>query len=128
LAGIHRATKTNIDENTMNDGIVYQDGLVEISRDTIVFKNYYFPLLTSKIVFIDNIEKVEVKEPSIFTGKYRYHGSGDLRTWFPMDMNRHKRDKIFFLFLKNTWVRIGFTAENSGAVETFFKEKGLLSQ
>jgi hypothetical protein len=111
----------------MNNETVYQDSLVEISGDTIVFKNYYFPLLTSKIVFINNIEKVEVQEPSISTGKYRYHGSGDLRTWYPMDMDRHKRDKIFFLFLKNAWVRIGFTAENSEAIVKYFSEKGLLS-
>ncbi len=61
------------------------------------------------------------------TGKYRYQGTGDIRTWYPLDIARNKRDKIFFLFLKNKWVRIGFTVENSEAIEKYFKEKGLLS-
>jgi hypothetical protein len=71
-------------------------------------------------------EKVEVKEPSMRTGKNRFHGTGDLQTWFPMDVSRNTRDKMFFITTKNKWVRIGFTGENSGAMEKIFKDKGLL--
>ncbi len=110
----------------MKSKIVYQDSLLEISCDKIVLKNYYFPSLKPKELLIESIDKVEVKEPSMRTGKYRYHGTGDFRTWFPLDNLRSKRDKIFFLFLKNTWMRIGFTGENSEAIEKYFKDKGLL--
>jgi len=111
----------------MNNEIVYKDSLLEISSDKIVFKNYYFPSLKPKEVSIESIDKVEVKEPSMRTGKYRFHGTGDFRTWYPLDNARNKRDKIFFLFLKTQRVRIGFTGENSEAIEKYFKEKGFLS-
>jgi hypothetical protein len=110
----------------MNNGIIYKDSLLEISNDKIIFKNYYFPSLKPKEVPIESIEKVEVKEPSMRTGKYRYHGTGDFRTWYPLDAKRSKRDKIFFLFLNTQKVRIGFTSENSDAIEKYFKEKDLL--
>jgi hypothetical protein len=111
----------------MNNEVVYKDSLLEISKDKIIFKNYYFPSLKPKEVPIGSIEKVEVKEPTMRTGKYRYHGTGDFRTWYPLDAGRSKRDKIFFLFLSTQKVRIGFTAENSAAIEKYFREKGLLS-
>jgi hypothetical protein len=111
----------------MKSDIVYQDSLLEISDDKIVFKKYYFPTFKSKEVAIGNIAQVQVKEPSLTTGKYRYHGTGNIRTWYPLDMARSTRDKIFFLILKDQWVRIGFTGENSEAIENFFRQKGLLS-
>jgi hypothetical protein len=70
-----------------------------------------------KEVLLINIEKVETKKPTMAAGKYRYQGTGDFRTWYPMDSDRSKRDTIFFLFLKTKWVRIGFTAENFEVVE-----------
>jgi hypothetical protein len=111
----------------MKSEIIYHDSLLEISDDKIILKNYYFPSLKPKEVLIENIDKVEMKEPSMQTGKYRYQGTGDIRTWYPLDTARNKRDKIFFLLLKNKWVRIGFTGEDSEAIEKYFKEKGLLS-
>ncbi|MFH1194751.1 MAG: hypothetical protein V1720_03500 [bacterium] len=111
----------------MKDKIVYEDSLLELTDDKIVLKNYYFPSLKPKEISIHSIDKVEMKEPSIRTGKYRYHGTGDFQKWYPLDTARSKRDKIFFLFLKDKWIRIGFTAENSEPVEKYFKEKGFLS-
>ncbi len=113
--------------NSMNNEIIYKDSLLEISNDRIIFYNYYFPSLKSKEVPVRDIDKVEVKAPSIRTGKYRYHGTGDFRIWYPLDAGRSGRDKIFVLSLRTQRIRIGFTTENSAAVETYFKEKGLLS-
>ena len=110
----------------MSNEIVYKDSLLEISNDKIIFQNYYFPSLKPKEVLIGSIEKVQVKEPSMRTGKFRYHGTGDFRTWYPLDAKRSKRDKIFLLFLNTQKVRIGFTSENTEAVVNYFKEKGLL--
>ncbi|RPI02295.1 MAG: hypothetical protein EHM64_14240 [Ignavibacteriae bacterium] len=110
----------------MNNGTIYQDSLIELFRDKIVFKKYYFPSLKSKEVPVESIEKVVTKEPSLGTGKYRFHGTGDFRTWYPQDFARNKRDKIFILFIKNKWVRIGFTGENSGSIEKYFEAKRLL--
>lgn len=105
---------------------IYKDSLLEITGNRIVFQNYYYPSMKPKEVFIENIEKVEMKEPTFTTGKYRFQGTGNLRTWFPLDGSRNRRDKIFVLFLKNQWVRIGFTAEHSGPIMEFFRTRGLL--
>jgi hypothetical protein len=111
----------------MKSDIIYQDKLVDISNDSILLKNYYFPSLKPKEISFNSIDKVKVKKPSIWTGKWRFHGTGDIRTWFPLDNARNKRDKIFFITLKHKLIRIGFTVEDSGTVQKIFREKGLLN-
>jgi hypothetical protein len=106
--------------------ILYQDELVLISEDSILLKNYYFPSLRAKKIAFDDIETVKVRQSTFRTGKWRIHGTGDFRTWFPLDRSRYIRDRIFFLELKHKWIRIGFTAENSEAVEDIFRKKRLL--
>ena len=107
----------------MSNDIVYHNNLLEITNDKIAFKDYYFSSMKPKVLFISNIEKVDVKEAFMQTGKYRFHGTGDLRTWYPMDAPRNKRDKIFFITIKNKWIRIEFTGENSKVIEKFQRSK-----
>ncbi len=105
----------------------HKDKLIEISGDTAVFKNYYFPT-GSKSIKLSQVEYVEEKPPTLRNGKWRLHGTGDplFRIWFPADYDRPSRDKIFTMKVKNKWIRIGFTVENSLAVSELFKTKGLL--
>jgi hypothetical protein len=71
------------------------------------------------------IDLVEVLKSSLLSGKWRIHGSVDFRTWFPRDLDRLKRDRIFLLHLHKKWRRVGFTVENSGAVIGVLKDKGI---
>lgn len=105
--------------------VVYSDHLVEIRYNEIIFKEYYFPTGT-KLVSFSEIKNIVVKEPSLSSGKWRIFGTGDLKTWFPRDLKRPERDKIFVLTLAKGWWRIGFTVEDSEKVIKIFKEKGLL--
>jgi uncharacterized membrane protein len=107
----------------------YKDSLIEIFNGFIIFKDYYFPA-GSKSINLSNVEYVKELKPTVWNGKWRLHGSGDLlfRVWFPADYNRPNRDKIFVMKIKNRWVKVGFTAENSKAVSDFFSSKGLLQQ
>lgn len=107
---------------------LYEDKLVVINDESITLKDYYFPSSKPKKVLLKDIKLLEVNLPSLATGKWRIQGSGDLRTWFPMDIHRPKRDKIFFMKLKNQWIQIGFTVEDSEKVIKIFQEKGLLHQ
>jgi len=109
----------------MNADVLYADSLVEISADTILFRQYYFPFGARRLRLAD-IERVVVQKPTFATGKYRLQGSGGLRTWFPMDLQRPKRGKIFILMLRNKWRRIGFTVEDEAAVERLLRERQLL--
>ncbi|MDJ0834108.1 MAG: hypothetical protein QNJ69_11335 [Gammaproteobacteria bacterium] len=103
---------------------LYTDSLIRISEDSIVFDQYYFPF-GSKQIDIASIDYIEVLMPSLKAGKWRIHGTGDFRTWFPRDKQRPQRDCIFVMYRKNKRWRIGFTAENSKAVHDIFKGKNI---
>ena len=104
---------------------MYSDSLVTITGESILFKRYDI-FECDKLVFFPNIEKIIVQNPSIWNGKFRFHGTGDFHTWFPRDFQRYKRDKILFAYIRDKWWRIGFTVENSASVIKIFQEKGLI--
>jgi hypothetical protein len=112
----------------MENEILYKDSLVLISANSILLKDYYYPSLKPKEIAFSDVESIKVKQPSLWTGKWRIHGTGDFRTWFPLDSVRYKRDRIFFITLKHKWIRIGFTVEDSELVQNIFREKGLLER
>ena len=109
----------------MASGVLYADSLVEISDDSILLKRYYFPVGARRIK-LSGIEQISVQNPTFTTGRYRLWGSGDLRTWFPMDLQRPRRTKIFIIRLRKKWRRIGFTVEDEAMVERIFRERQLL--
>ena len=111
----------------MTNTMLYQDSLVEISNESIILKNYYFPGFKERNIAFNSIEKVEAKHPTIWNGKWRFFGTGDIRTWFPLDNARNTRDTIFVIKLKKKWVRSGFTAENSAAVQNILREIRVLA-
>jgi serine/threonine protein kinase len=104
---------------------LYKDGLIEITDQEIVFHRYYFPLGGDKHVPLNHIERIQARPPSFFGGSWRIWGSGDLRTWFPLDGARPSRDTIFIAFLRGRFRRIGFTVEDSKKVAGVLKERGL---
>jgi hypothetical protein len=106
--------------------MIYQDNLISITEDKIVFEHYYFPTGKRKAVQLADIEWIKVKKSTIRNGKWRIHGTGNFKTWYPRDNKRPKRDKIFFAKLKGRWVDIGFTVEDADQVERVFKEKNLI--
>lgn len=105
--------------------IIYSDSLVAITGESILFKRYNI-FERDRLVLFSDIEKIIVKDPSVWNGKYRFHGTGDFHTWFSKDFQRYKRDKIFFVSIRDRWWRIGFTVEDSAAVIKIFLEKGLI--
>ena len=107
---------------------LYKDRLVEITDQEVVFHRYYFPFGGDKHVPLNEIESVQVRPPSLWAGSWRIWGSGDLRTWFPLDGARPNRDRIFIAFLRGRSRRIGFTVEHSNEVTAVLKERGLLRE
>ena len=105
---------------------LYTDSLIEITDQEIVFRNYYYPSCREKRVLLSDIECVKSKPPSFWGGSWRLWGTGDLRTWFPKDYKRPKRDRIFIVFLRNRFRRIGFTVEDSRQVIDILRDRGLL--
>jgi hypothetical protein len=110
----------------MKEDILYRDNLISIKDDSITLKHYYFPFLISKRILFTNIEKIEIEEPGIGTGRWRIWGAQLFISWFPFDILRPIRKKIFLITYKNRRLKSGFTVKDSERVEEILKEKGLL--
>ncbi len=110
----------------MKEEILYKDNLVEIRDDSIRPKNYYFPFGSKNILFKD-IEKIEIKEPTLINGKWRIWGTGNFLCWYPLDFSRPSRKEIFFITYNNQRIRSGFTVVNPEKVENIFREIEWLS-
>ena len=113
-------------KNEIDMKMIYQDHLVSITENTIIFEHYYFPTGKQKVVRFSDIERIEVKKSTILNGRWRIHGTGNFKIWFPRDTKRPQRDRIFFAKLRGQRIEIGFTVENAGKVESIFKERNLI--
>ena len=108
--------------------ITYKDGLVEINDREIIFRRYYFPFGGDRHVSLGDIESIEVRPRSFWRGSWRIWGTGDLRTWFPLDWARPSRDRIFIAHLRGRFRRIGFTVKHSEEATKVLKEYGMLHE
>ena len=109
----------------MASEIIYSDKLVEITKDSILFRNYYFPFGSRQVAFSE-VDKVVKKEPTGLTEKWRIQGTSDFLTWFPRDWKRPSRDRIFLISFPNRRRRIAFTVEDSTTVANILSDKGIL--
>ena len=116
----------------MKKEILYEDRLVKIVDDSIILKNYYF-MFISKIISFTNIETIETKEPTFGESflvfppfVWRLSGFGIIEhriTYFPLDLLRSRREKIFIITFKHQRLKSGFTVEDTSKVERILKEK-----
>jgi hypothetical protein len=108
--------------------VLYKDSLVELTNEKIVFFRYYFPFGTAKTLSLDEIESIQSQPPAVFGGSWRIWGTGNFVTWFPWDGARPRRDRIFFVTLRNRLRRIGFTVEDSQKLTAALRTLGLLKE
>jgi hypothetical protein len=92
---------------------LYEDSLVVLTSASLLLKRYYFPTLKPKLMSLAEVQRIEILCPNLRTGRFRLWGSGDLRTFYPLDIGRPKRDRLFRLKQRDKRVRIGLTVENS---------------
>lgn len=104
---------------------IYADNLIEITADSILFRNYYFPV-GAKRVWLRDIQEIQVRPMTLANGKWRIWGSGDFRTWFPADWYRPNRETSFLLIRKGKRVRIGFTVEDADAAAGILRKQGVV--
>ena len=55
---------------------LYKDHLIEVTEQEVVFHRYYFPFGGDKHVPLNQIESVQVRQPSITFGSWRIWGGG----------------------------------------------------
>jgi hypothetical protein len=107
---------------------IYKDSLIEVTDEEVVFHCYYFPFGGDRRVALSQIESIQARQPSIINGSWRLWGTGDFRTWFPLDGRRPGRDRIFLACLRGSSRRVGFTVEDSQKVTGILRERGLLQE
>ena len=89
---------------------IYSDRLVLLSETALMLKRYYFPF-GARTIELPEIESVRVLRPTLMNGQWRIWGTGNFKTWFPLDLHRPERERVFLLNLKGQWRQIGFTVE-----------------
>jgi hypothetical protein len=111
----------------MKPDTLYSDKLLDITRDTLTFHNYYF-WGCSKTVPVSGIDRIETLKPGMNNGSWRLWGSSGPGGWMPMDWRRPSRDRIFLLHYKNKKFQIGFTVEDSALAESALRHLGLMRE
>ncbi len=99
----------------MDSEVLYDDGLVKLDEEGITLRRYYFPFATSKHIAYTDIRHVEQRSMGVLTGKGRLWGSGDLRHWAPLDLQRGKKDTAIVLDL-GRFGRPVFSPDDPGRV------------
>jgi hypothetical protein len=107
--------------------VLYSDKLVVLTESELVFAHYYLPFVGgTKFVPLADIQSLTVEPPTLRNGKWRVHGAGTLKMWFPRDFRRPQRDRIFFATLKTQRIKIGFTVEDGARFEAILRHRNLL--
>ena len=108
-------------------GALYQDSVLRITPDALIFKHFYF-LCGARSVKWHNIESVEIKTPTLQTGKWRLLGTRSLlaRIVFPLDEKRDGCDMIFALKLKGNDRCIDFAADDFHKVEAILRRNNIV--
>jgi hypothetical protein len=110
-------------------GVLYSDRFVSITGNEITFHHYSFPLFAkSRTLSLSDVDHIDVMKPTVHTGKWRIAGSGDFRTWYPLDRDRPSRDRIFHAILRIRGMNIGFTVEDPVRATRILKQKGLIGE
>src|SRR3954467_9607150 len=89
---------------------LYSDRLVMLSDAGLTLKRYSCPS-GCRTIDLPHIERIRVLRPTLTNGQWRLWGTGNLKTWFPLDLHRPGRERVFLLNLKGQWRQIGFTVE-----------------
>jgi len=111
----------------LQPGILYADHLVTLDSAGITFHHYSgLPFFASdRTLPYQDIDRIEIRRPTILNGRWRIGGSSDLRTWFPTDWDRPSRDRIFRAFVRTRGMNIGFTVGDPVAVTAILRQQGV---
>jgi hypothetical protein len=110
----------------MGPSVLYTDHLVEITRDSLLLRWYYFPCGNKRVPF-SLVEWIRIgTRTPLSGGARRIWGTGGFSTWFPLDVDRPRRNVIFQLKIARTSRYIGFTVEDAERVKAIFTDMGLV--
>jgi hypothetical protein len=104
------------------DPILYDDGLVMLDGEGITLRRYYFPFGTSKQIPYRQIRRVVVRPMGWLTGKGRGWGTAHPGYWFPLDMQRARKDTLIVLDIGG-YVKPAFSPEEPDRVLDLLRDR-----
>ncbi|NLT50366.1 MAG: hypothetical protein GXX85_05550 [Ignavibacteria bacterium] len=110
----------------MSQNYLYTDEFIDLTENTVKFKNYFVPFKKERELKLKEIEKITLLQPNIWNGRYRLNGTGNFKDWFPADLRRSSREIIYRVKIKNKWWRVCFTVSDSNKLTSILKQLSLL--
>jgi hypothetical protein len=99
----------------------YDDGRVACDDQGLLIRHYYF--FGAKRIRYADIRTVK-EAPLGGAGRWRIHGSGDLRHWFNFDPRRPRKSTALVITL-DSWVKPVITPDDPARVVDALAEHGI---
>lgn len=90
----------------------YDDGLVQLDREAITLRRYYFPSGTAKVIPLRSVRGYKAEPLGWFTHRFRIWGSSDLRRWLPLDVRRPIKSTLVTLDVTDARAKPAFTPQH----------------
>ena len=98
-------------QQLIKSDILYEDKFCKVTKREIKIHNYYFPTMTEKVLHMDEIEKVYLKENlGIFEKKL--WGMPCANVFYPLDWSRFKKKQGIWIKPKSTNLKVGLTPDS----------------
>lgn len=106
--------------------ILYQDDHITCDEDGITVTGYYFPFGSKRLLYgeVEAAERYDMGEGP-FGGRWRIWGSGDLKHWFHLDMDRPSKRHAFVLKVRG-WARPVLTPARPEPWAEVLESKGVV--
>ena len=105
--------------------MLYDDGVISCDETRVIVR-WYYPWGAKSIPYA-SISAVKVVPLTLWRGRWRIWGSGDLRHWFNLDRRRPQKNAALVL-RTGRWVRPVITPDDPGAVEAILRERGVVAR
>ena len=98
-------------QKLLKDEVLYKDKFCKLTGREIKIFKYYFPLASTKVLHMDKIEKVYLKEDLGFFEKKMW-GMPCAKVWYGIDWSRMSKKCGVWIKPKGTDIKIGLTPDS----------------
>ena len=100
--------KNTEDENDSN----YHDDLIDVNKQSLTIKKYYFPTLSQKIIKLNKIKSISMLELNRANGKYTFFGFSWTFHYYHLDRKRPCKNHAIIIEEEDNRIKIGITPDN----------------
>lgn len=100
--------------------MLYEDKFCKVTSKEITIFNYYFPLGQEKVLHMQEIEKIYMKDNLGFFEK-KIWGIPCSYVYYPLDWSRFNKNKGIWIKPKETNLKIGLTPDDEGDCNKLYR-------